>query len=256
MPRSFSRAFALAAATVLVLPLFAGCSSTPAEQTDLDPASVDSPATPVNCQQVACVALTFDDGPSEYTDELLDELAQVQAPATFFVLGRNVSKYPKTLERMVSDGHQIGSHSYAHQDITTLTREGIEHEVDWTIEAIQEAAGVTPTVFRPPYGAQGAVYNRLIPAPLVLWDVDTLDWSHHDPAQTIAITLDEAQPGSVILLHDIHQTSVAAVPELVQKLRDQGYTLVTIDELFANTDFKAGAVYSKLDTPAIAEAIP
>ncbi|WP_431710923.1 polysaccharide deacetylase family protein [Glutamicibacter uratoxydans] len=252
MSRALSRTLALAATTATILALVVGCSSQPETQMSIEPVTDKS----TDCQQVACVALTFDDGPSQYTDEVLDKLAQAQAPGTFFVLGKNVSKYPETLQRMVSEGHQIGSHGFAHKDITTLTREEIEHEVQWSAEAIQEAAGVNPTVFRPPYGAHGAVYNRLIPTPLLLWDVDTLDWSHHDPAQTVEIALDEVQTGSVILLHDIHESSVAAVPELIQKLRDQGYVLVTVDELFAHTDFTAGAVYTKLDTSAGANRTP
>ena len=233
----------------LLLPMLAGCASSGSAPA-ADPASATEPAEQVNCQQVACVALTFDDGPGRYTEALLDVLAEHHAPATFFVLGKNVGNHPQTVQRMVDEGHQVGSHSYDHQDITTLTREGIEHEVQWTDEAVEQAAGVTPTVFRPPYGANGAVYNRLIPTPLLLWDVDTLDWSHHDPQKTVDITREEVKPGSVILLHDIHETSVQAVPELVDMLQAEGYTLVTVEELFAHGDFEPGAVYSSLETGA------
>lgn len=238
------------AAAALVLPLLAGCAGSGTENPE-----ESAGATPdeVNCQEVACVALTFDDGPGEYTDALLDELAESHAPATFFVLGKNVGRYPEAIRRMVQDGHQVGSHSYDHKDITKLTREGIEHEVQWTDEALQKAAGVTPEVFRPPYGANGVVYNRLIPTPLVLWDVDTEDWLHRDAKKTVKTAMQEVKPGSIILMHDIHQTSVDAVPELVDKLQKAGYTLVTVNELFANTEFEPGAVYSRLKTSAAAQ---
>lgn len=251
MPRFFPQALTGFASLVLLLPLLSGCATADPES---DPTAEEQPIERIDCQAVACVALTFDDGPSQYTAALLDELAAQQAPATFFVLGQNVPKYPQTLERMVADGHQIGSHGYAHKDITTLTREGIEHEVQWTNDAVTEASGVIPTVFRPPYGANGAVYNRLIPTPLLLWDVDTLDWLHHDPEQTVQTALDNVQSGSVILLHDIHQTSVAAVGQLVRELRALGYTLVTVEDLFAQVPFEAGAVYSKLTTDATTRA--
>lgn len=218
----------------------AGCASEPVAP----PPSSSPTQAPVDCAQTACVALTFDDGPGEYTQRLLDELAQQHAPATFFVLGKNVKKYPKTLQRMVAEGHQIGSHTFDHKDLTTLTAEGIEHEVQWTDEAVEKAAGVRPTILRPPYGSHGAVYDRLIPHPLVLWDVDTLDWKHHDPQKTVKLALAEAKPGSIILLHDIHESSVKAVPQLVTKLHEAGYTLVTVDQLFAGTDFEPSKAYA------------
>lgn len=147
---------------------------------------------------------------------------------------------------MARDGHQIGSHTFDHRDITTLTREEIEHEVLWTAEAVEKAAGVTPDVFRPPYGANSVVYNRIIPLPLVLWDVDTLDWVHHDARKTVEIAMEEVKPGSVILMHDIHESSVQAVPQLVEQLRVAGYTLVTIEQLFAHSEFEPSKVYSRL----------
>lgn len=246
----FNHRWRRVAAAGLILPLLAGCAGTGTE----DPqATTDQVPEEVDCQQVACVALTFDDGPGEYTDALLDKLAEHHAPATFFVLGKNVGHYPEAIQRMVDEGHQVGSHGYDHKDITKLTREGIEHEVQWTNEAVEKAAGVTPQVFRPPYGANGVVYNRLIPAPLVLWDVDTEDWLHRDAKQTVQTAMDEVAPGSIILMHDIHQTSVAAVPELVDDLQQAGYTLVTIDELFAHTEFEPAAVYSRLETSATAQ---
>lgn len=226
-------------ALLLGILLLAGCASQPSEP---QPEPVATPPA-VDCAITKCVALTFDDGPGEYTNRLLDELSEQHTPATFFVLGKNVKKYPKTLKRMVDEGHQIGSHTFDHKDITKLTAEGIEHEVQWTDEAIEQAAGVKPQILRPPYGAHGAVYDRLIPYPLVLWDVDTLDWKHHDPQKTVKIALEEAKPGSIILMHDIHESSVKAVPQLVSKLHDAGYTLVTVDQLFAGTDFKPAKAY-------------
>jgi peptidoglycan/xylan/chitin deacetylase (PgdA/CDA1 family) len=226
-------------ALLLGILLLAGCASQPSEP---QPEPVATPPA-VDCATTKCVALTFDDGPGEYTNRLLDELSAQHAPATFFVLGKNVKKYPKTLQRMVAEGHQIGSHTFDHKDITKLTAEGIQHEVQWTDEAVEEAAGVRPQILRPPYGSHGAVYDRLIPYPLVLWDVDTLDWKHHDPQKTVKIALEEAKPGSIILMHDIHESSVKAVPQLVGKLHDAGYTLVTVDQLFAGTDFKASKAY-------------
>lgn len=228
---------------VLSTLILASCGASTAQQ---ESPGAETAPTAVDCSMEKCVALTFDDGPGQFTDRLLDELKSEQAVATFFVLGKNVGKYPQSLERMVAEGHQIGSHTYDHKDITKLTAEGIEHEVQWTEDAIFEAAGVKPEILRPPYGAHGVVYDRLIPYPLVLWDVDTLDWKHHDPVKTVSIALDEVQSGSIILMHDIHESSVQAVPDLVAKLRAEGYTLVTIDQLFAGSEFESSKTYDRL----------
>lgn len=199
-----------------------------------------------------CVALTFDDGPGEYTGRLLDELQEAGTPATFFLVGQNIAKYPKVVKRMAEAGHQLGSHTWDHADITTLTREKIEHELNWTSAAIEKAAGSKPSVFRPPYGAHGAVYDRLVPYPLVLWDVDTLDWKHHDPKKTVSTAMEEVRPGSIILMHDIHESSIKAVPELVSKLKAEGYTPVTVDQLF-DGDLENSVAYSAAPRPAAAK---
>lgn len=220
-----------ACVTALSLTALVSCAS-PTENGSATQSSEAPASQQIDCSTEKCVALTFDDGPGEFTNQLLDELQETNTPATFFLVGKNIAKYPDTLKRMVEGGHQIGSHTWDHADITTLTKEKIEHEVAWTDQAIEEASGEKPSVFRPPYGNHGAVYDRLIPYPLVLWDVDTLDWKHHDPQQTVSIAMDEVRPGSVILMHDIHASSVKAVPELVTKLKDAGYTPVTVEQLF------------------------
>ncbi|PQZ98815.1 polysaccharide deacetylase [Arthrobacter sp. MYb224] len=242
---SFSRRGYRFSVLAIAIALLAGCAAQPAAQpTPAEP----SPAA-VDCAATKCAALTFDDGPGEFTDRLLDELGAQHTPATFFVLGKNVKKHPKTLERMAQEGHQIGSHTFDHKDLTTLTADGIEQEVQWTAEAIEEASGVRPDILRPPYGSHGAVYDRLVPYPLVLWDVDTMDWQHHDPEKTVEIAMEEVNPGSIILMHDIHESSVQAVPQLVEELRQAGYTLVTVEQLFAGTEFKDSKAYAKRSMP-------
>ena len=250
--RSSSTILPRAAAVLLSLGLLTGCASGPAPS-ETASAPPEESAAPVDCTVAKCVALTFDDGPGEFTDRLLDELKEADAPATFFMVGKNVGRYPDTVKRMVAEGHELGSHTWDHADITTLTKEKIEHEVQWTDEAIEKASGQKPDVLRPPYGSHGVVYDRLIPYPLVLWDVDTLDWKHHDPVKTVKIAMEEVKPGSIILMHDIHESSVQAVPDLVGKLKEQGYTLVTVDQLFAGTDFVPGAAYERGAHPAAAQ---
>jgi peptidoglycan/xylan/chitin deacetylase (PgdA/CDA1 family) len=97
---------------------------------------------------------------------------------------------------------------------------------------------------RPPYGAHNTQVDALIDAPLVLWDVDTLDWKHRDPAKVASIAMQEVRDGSIILMHDIHESTVKAVPELVKQLKRQGYTPVTVDELFDGQDFNSSTAYT------------
>ncbi|MFJ2620001.1 polysaccharide deacetylase family protein [Glutamicibacter sp. NPDC087344] len=228
--------------------------STAAPAQDVEPvAAVTAPAGPlrlhprpeVHCDQAKCVALTFDDGPGRYTETLLDSLAAADVPATFYLLGQNAGKYPHALRRMVLEGHQLGSHTQDHASLTTLSRSQITHEIDEAASIIKDVSGVYPGTVRPPYGAHNAEVDSLIDAPLVLWDVDTLDWQHRDSAKVASIAMSQVRDGSIILMHDIHQSTVKAVPELIKQLKAKGYTPVTVDELFDGQEFNSSTAYSR-----------
>ena len=178
------------------------------------------------------IALTFDDGPSEYTHRLLDALNAAGAVATFFLIGQNVSAYPEAVRRMVAEGHQIGNHSWDHPDIRTLIDTQLAEQLERTSAMIAGTAGVWPEVFRPPYGLHDPHQDALIGYPLVLWDVDTRDWEHHDADQAFRTATDQTRAGSVILMHDIHESSIDLVPRLVAALKSADYTPVTGNELF------------------------
>lgn len=184
----------------------------------------------VDCAERACVALTFDDGPSQQTPRLLDTLAKAGAPATFFMLGQNVDKHPDIVARAVADGHAIGTHSWSHTDYRTLIAAQQADDLGRTETVIQSIAATDLTWFRPPYGR----YNddtRWLGRTLALWDVDTRDWEHRRPDRTVSIGLDLVEPGSIILLHDLHAASVDAVPLLIADLRAAGFELVTLSQL-------------------------
>ncbi|WP_053617550.1 polysaccharide deacetylase family protein [Nocardiopsis sp. NRRL B-16309] len=198
---------------------------------------------PLDCAQLKCVALTFDDGPGEHTDELLDTLAGYDAQATFYVLGSKVAGNTGTLQRMVEEGHEIGNHSWDHADLATLSAGAVEKDMERTNEAIREATGTEPVTMRPPYGSLDDTARSAIDQPMVLWDVDTLDWQSRDADAVTDVTLDETAPGSVVLYHDIHESTVEAVPEVLKGLHRQGYHFVTVDELFADT-MKPGDLYT------------
>lgn len=193
----------------------------------------------VDCSVERCIALTFDDGPSQYTDRLLGELAEADARATFMVVGRNAATQPATVERAAEAGHQIVGHTWSHPDLTTLDDAGILDEIERTDAAIEAATGEPASaLMRPPYGAvDDRVLGVLAGAgkAAVLWNVDTEDWRNRDVAETTRRAVEGAKPGAIVLMHDIHESTVDAVPGIVEQLRAAGYTLVTVDELLGAT---------------------
>ena len=199
----------------------------------------------VDCNKEKCVALTFDDGPGRYTERLLNQLKEANVPATFYLLGQNAPIYPKTVQRMVREGHQLGNHTLSHKSLTTLSKTQVSHEVQDSAKKIKKVAGTAPDTMRPPYGARNKDVDSRIDVPLVLWDVDTLDWQHRDPKKTVKIAMNEVSDGSIILMHDIHESSVKAVPNLIKKLKKKGYKLVTVNELFADKKFEGSKTYAR-----------
>ncbi|MGP3972121.1 polysaccharide deacetylase family protein [Streptomyces sp. 6N223] len=195
------------------------------------------------------VALTFDDGPGPHTGRLLDELAARRARATFFDVGRNAAARPALVCRQRDEGHEIGNHSWSHPDLTRLAPGEVRAELDRTGQAIRDATGdaEAPRLLRPPYGAHNAVVRdmgRRMGMPLILWSVDTEDWKYRDTAHVTNAVLGGVRPGAIVLMHDIHATTVAAVPAILDALADDGYDFVTVSELYAGADdLKPGELY-------------
>lgn len=189
------------------------------------------------------IALTFDDGPGPYTAQLLDILDQHGAKATFFLIGSKVSAQADVLRRMHSRGHQLGNHSWSHPELPKLPVGQIAGEIDRTNDAIKQATGVTPSILRPPYGAvNSAVLEqlRLRGMSSILWSVDTRDWADRNSEIVCSRAVAGAHPGAIILMHDIHQTSVGAVPCILSALKQQGYSFVTVQGLLGNMTAGAG----------------
>lgn len=214
--------------------LTAAHSETPAAKPKPKP-KPKPPPPPLDCARVKCVALTFDDGPAASTAELLDILAARKVRVTFFVVGENVVQHPELVRREHEAGHEIGDHSYTHADLGTASGKKVVSELTRTQEAVRRASGVTPVLLRPPYGSMS---KRLAKAAReqglaqVLWTVDPLDWQHRDSAYVEKRVLKAVKPGYVVLMHDIHPTTVKAVPRIIDRLAAQGYVFVTVSELY------------------------
>jgi len=234
------------AQTASIKPTAAVSVSTPTPTVTASPSSTvtTSPTSTVNCAKAKCIALTFDDGPGPYTTKLLGYLSERKAPATFFMLGQQVEIYPKVAKQVAAAGNQIGVHTWSHRQLTRLTTKQIDSELSSTVQIINKEAGVTPTVMRPPYGSTNSTVSARAKAAglaIVLWNVDTLDWKTRSTEKTVAAALADTRRGSIILVHDIHKTTVAAVPGIIDGLRAKGYTFVTVDQLLGKTT--PGKVY-------------
>ena len=193
-----------------------------------------APTTPTPTVANKTIALTFDDGPGPYTEKLLDILDKYDAKATFFLIGSKVSGQASVVRNIQARGHQLGNHSWSHPELPKLSVDQIAGEIDRTNEAIRQATGVKPSILRPPYGAvNGVVLEqlRLRNMSSILWSVDTRDWADRNSQIVCSRAVAGARPGAVILMHDIHQTSVNAVPCILSSLKQQGYSFVTIQRL-------------------------
>lgn len=204
----------------------------PEPKPELAPAPAAPTPAPTTGNKV--IALTFDDGPGPYTAHLLDILDQYGARATFFLIGSKVSGQASVVRSIQARGHQLGNHSWSHPELPKLSVDQIAGEIDRTNEAIRQATGVKPSILRPPYGAvNGVVLEqlRLRNMSSILWSVDTRDWADRNSQIVCSRAVAGARPGAVILMHDIHQTSVNAVPCILSSLKQQGYSFVTIQRL-------------------------
>ncbi|MGW2148949.1 polysaccharide deacetylase family protein [Nonomuraea bangladeshensis] len=189
-----------------------------------------------DCGRIKCVALTFDDGPGEHTGRLLDMLRRRGVLATFFVLGQMVAADhgPHLARRIVREGHEIGNHSWSHPALTGLSDDGVRRELRRTGELVRRLTGVRMRLMRPPYGATDAHVAREARREglaQILWNLDTLDWRDR-VSEIVARRAGRAKAGSIVLMHDIHPTTVRAVPHLLDTLARRGFTFVTVSELY------------------------
>ncbi len=177
------------------------------------------------------VALTFDDGPSQYTDKILKLLKKYDACATFFVVGNKVNFYDDTLREMLKQGSEIGNHSYSHKLLTRLSEKEFKEDLNKTQEIIKKLTGFTPKVFRPTYGGYTNKIKKYTDLSFVLWDVDSRDWSVKKKDKILKNVLPNVKSGSIVLMHDNHEYSLKALEPMIKELKAKGYKFVTVSEL-------------------------
>jgi peptidoglycan/xylan/chitin deacetylase (PgdA/CDA1 family) len=189
----------------------------------------------VDCRQVKCVALTFDDGPSPYTDRLLQVLTDDDAHATFFLIGNKVAANPAGAKRIADAGMEIGSHTWEHPNMTTIPPEEIPAQFSRANDAIEAATGRRPTLVRT---AGGLVDDRVLAEAGrqgladVNWDVIPFDWANDGNTDaTRALLMSQIKPNSVVLFHDTYSSTVDLVYQFLPVLRANGYHVVTVSQM-------------------------
>lgn len=178
------------------------------------------------------IALTFDDGPHPYyTEQLLDGLKERGAKATFFVLGEHAEQYPELVERMSEEGHLIGNHTYSHMQLNQSNSEAFKEELVQTSRLIEELTGQEVQYVRPPYGTWNKKFEKELNMFPVLWTIDPLDWSSSNVSGIVNKVTSKAKDNSIILMHDEYKTTVTAALQIVDKLQEEGYEFVTVEEI-------------------------
>ncbi|WP_425309555.1 polysaccharide deacetylase family protein [Ammonicoccus fulvus] len=209
------------------------------------------PSTAVgpDCTKVTCVALTYDDGPVPDTAQLVDAFAAAKAPATFFQLGRMIEANPGIAKQIASAGHEVGSHSFSHPNLVSINGDRLTKELSGNADVMEHAYGRRPLIMRPPYGSHNARVDDVIRgtgAAIIQWDVDTNDWQTKNQASTenVVVYGGGAKANTIVLMHDVHPSTVAAAPAILEGLQAKGVTLVTVSELSLNTGgYQAGHAY-------------
>lgn len=192
------------------------------------------------------IALTYDDGPGKYTEELLNCLKENHAKATFFMLGQNVEDFSDIVKQLYDSGMEVGNHTWDHQLLPKLSSEEIVEEITQTNRIFEKVIGVSADTLRPPGGSINKNVVELADMPIIKWSLDTKDWKNKTEDAVYQKVVDNVQDGSVILLHDIHEWSVKASLRFIPELIEKGYKLVTIQELAQakGIDLEDGQVYS------------
>lgn len=191
------------------------------------------------------VAITYDDGPNpDTTPTVLDALEKNYAVATFFMQGVNIQGNEDILKRSYAMGNEMANHSWNHPQLTKISTDQIKKQLSDTDALIQEACGVDDTILRPPYGAFNDTVKSVVGKPIIIWSLDTLDWKTRSTQSTIESCM-TAKDGDIILMHDIHESTVAGAEEIITGLQEKGFQLVTVSELYhyRNGEYGNGSVH-------------
>lgn len=200
-------------------------------------------ARPVSLSAPGSIAITFDDGPGGHTARLLDELRKYDVKVTFFVLGQLANSRPDLILRMRDEGHEIANHTYSHKYLSKVSEQVRQEELATTSDILERITGTRPTLMRTPGGYRSAAVFQTVKEQgmaAVFWDIDPADWKYRNADYVCQFLLNRAQAGKIILLHDIHKTTVDGFIRALPILVERGFNFVTVSEL---VDLEPGDVY-------------
>ncbi len=177
------------------------------------------------------IALTFEDGPSEETDKILDILTENHAKATFFMVGEAAEAFPDAAGKAAEAGMEIASHTYAEDALYDADADTVVSVMNHADEAIEQAAGIKPVLMRPTGTGVSETMQNVLEKPVIFWDVDTMDLDNPNAGSISNTAVQSAQDGSIIRLHDTSEATTGALREMVPALQEAGFKLVTVSEL-------------------------
>lgn len=209
------------------------------------PEAADRRIPDYSCSLLPCVALTYDDGPGDAKTEgrLLDAAKKAQVRLTYFFLGGHVDENPGEVKRIAGAGHEIANHTYNHPQLDQTPPGLVKKQVNRTDRSLEAQGLKEPFLVRPPYGALNKRAAKSLGHPAIIWDVDSGDWRHKKPKKTISTVKRDTKPGSIVLMHSIHPTTVDAAPGVFAAVADKGLYAVTVSELFDGIKWENGGSY-------------
>lgn len=209
--------------------------------------TINTTSRKVNVKQNKYIAFTFDDGPNYNTSKMIDTLSKWNASATFFIVGNRIEKEEEIILKMKEKGMEIGNHTYSHKLLTKLNSSSIKEEISKTDRIIFDITGSEVKLVRPSYGSSNKKIRNIINRPIILWDIDTLDWKYHNSKRLSNYILKNVKDGDIVLMHDIYSATVNGVDMALPKLMEEGFKVVSVSELFAikGKNMDDGMIYRK-----------
>lgn len=187
-------------------------------------------------KDVKKVALTFDDGPYMMTDKYIDVLRAYDINAAFFLIGSQIEKYPEQAKIIIENGHEVAVHSYSHKQLSKMSAESIENDLQKSISIINNVAETDIQFFRPPFGDFNDTVIKTAKKhdlTTILWCVDPRDWQKDNPGQIVTHVLEKTDDGAIILLHEGREGTLKALPQIIEGLWEKGFEIVSLSELLS-----------------------
>jgi len=191
------------------------------------------------------VAFSFDDGPNYNTSKVIDVLNKYNVTATFFVMGKNIKGNEKIIEKMYNSNMEIGNHTFSHLLLTRYSKDKIEEEITKTNKLVFDITGSYPTLLRTSYGSVNKKIKQVANMPIIIWDIDTLDWKYKNSNRIADKILNKVKDGDIVLMHDIYKATLNSLDIVIPQLLDSGYQIVSVSELFyyKEVNLENGKVY-------------